>query len=278
MAAPSGYTNLVLHDTFAGTTLDLTKWSPALGANGDLWNNYGKLGNDPNGFPYTGYNTPDTTDSELYVPTPNKQITVNNGLTITATPNTARLNPGGVHYQYLSGALTSVAQPGHGPGESANFVLPQTGKQMVRINCKMPDMNRGIAPCMWFMPGNTGGNSNELDFLQGCFTGSPGPQNNKPLGTGYFANGDKGQASPDVGFDSTAAFHVYGIEVSWVTQTITGYADHKVMWTYKGTLSPQQYEIILNVQCWLPGQGWCTGVDGVTGGSWEIAEVQAWVA
>ena len=284
MATPAAYSSskMVFHDTFAGTSLDLTKWSPGQGANGILWNNLGKLGNDPNGFPYTGPNAPsNTTDSQLYVPTPNAQIVVNNGLMITAQPNTAPLNPGDVSYAYLSGCLTTVTKPGAGPGESANFVLPSTGKWYVQIRAKMPDMNHGIAPCLWFMPGHSGGNSNEIDFIQGGFTeGASAPQNRKPIATGYFGDGSNpaGFSVPDVGFDATTAFHIYGIELNWNTSTITAHADGNVVWTYTiQTPLPQQYEIIINVQCWNPGQGWCTGVNG-SSGAYQIAEVQAYTA
>jgi Glycosyl hydrolases family 16 len=285
MPPPTGYSNMIFQDTFTGTTLDLTKWNPALGANGGLWNNRGKLGKDPNGFPYTGNNTDangisQSADSTLYA---KSQISVNNGLSITAKPN-ANLNPGGIHYPYVSGALTTVTQPGSGPGVSAAFTLPKTGKWYVQARCKFSDMSHGIAPCIWFLPGPAGSSFNEMDFVQGCFapqkTTNPALYNNYPCGAGYFLNNNDVCASvPNVGFDATTSFHVYGVEFNWATKTVTGYADGKVVWTCSpGTMPVQAYEIIINMQAWKPGQGWCTGVDGTTGGVMQVAEIQAYAA
>jgi hypothetical protein len=282
MPAPPGFTNLVFHDAFPGTSLNLAKWNPALGAQGGLWNNFSKLGKDPQGFPYTGPNTnsagvSEGYDSELYA---KSQIMVNNGLTIVAQPNTAKLAPGGILYPYLSGALTTVAFPGSGPGVTVDFTLPSTGKWYLQIRCKMPDMSNGIAPCLWFMPGASGGNVNEFDYIQGCFgpqaTSNPALYNNFPLGID-FDNGPAPTAPPlvNVGFDSTQAFHMYGIEFNWDAGTVTGYVDGAVVYTH-ATPPPQSYEIILNVQCWMKGQTWCTGVTGSNSGSWQIAEIQAY--
>jgi hypothetical protein len=271
MAAPSGYTNLIYRDTFLGTTLDLTKWSPNWGFNGILWNNFGKLGYDPNGFPYTGPNTPVSTESELFAAS---QVKVNNGLTITLIPNTAPLNPGGVHYQCISGCINSVAKPGHGPGESANFVLPTTGKWLVQIRAKVSDMSHGISPMLWFLPGYTSG-GNELDSLQGGL--NPSNPNFCPFGCQYFGPTNSGNQTPNVGVDSTLAFHTYGCEVNWSTNTCRAFFDGKQVWTHTETLAKQAYAIQINLAAWLPGLGWATGYNGGTG-TLQVAEVQAYSA
>ena len=281
MPAPAGYTNMIFQDTFLGTALNLAKWNPAMGAEGGLWNNEGKLGKDPNGFPYTGPNTNSSGASESYDSELNckSQIVVNNGCTITAQPNSANLNPGGIHYPYLAGAMTTVAPPGSGPGVTANFTLPTSGKWYVQIRCKMPDMSHGIAPGLWFMPGHSGGAVNEFDFIQGCFapqmTSNAALYNYFPLAIDWDNGPAAGTHVPNVGFDSTAAFHIYGVEVNWAAGTATGYVDGKSIYSASQLPTPQAYEIIVNVQCWQAGLSWATGING-SSGSWQIAEIQAY--
>jgi len=271
MAAPAGYSNMIFHDTFSGTSLDLTKWSPSWGGNGILWNNFGKMGNDPNGFPYTGPNTPTSTEDQLFAAS---QVVVNNGLTITLKPNTAPLNPGGVHYQCVSGSIESVAMSGHGPGESANFVLPSTGRWHVQMRAKVPDMNHGMSPQLWFMPGHSGGNSNELDGVQGGLVTSN--SNNYPICAQYFGPTKSPEGVPNVGVDATLAFHVYGVEVVW-PNVINVYFDGAKVWTYSETMPAQNYMIKIDLAAWLPGLGWATGYAGATG-QLQVAEVQAYSA
>ena len=56
-APPAGYTTqqMIFDDQFSGTTLDATKWSAFLGAQGIAWNDHGNLP-----APYSGPNTPIT--------------------------------------------------------------------------------------------------------------------------------------------------------------------------------------------------------------------------
>jgi len=288
MSPPTGYTSgeLAFQDTFQGTTLNLAKWSPNWGGNGILWNNDGSLGNDSNGYPYTGPNTPTSTEDELFVPcgldgAAGQTLAVNNGLTITTYPNTtgaftgAPLNPGGVHYQCITGCISSVRRPGYGPGETANFALPSTGKWYVQVRCKNPNMIAGVNPVLWFMPAYSGGNSNELDFIQGGLAPGSSPNANYyPCYMEYFSGSDP-RSVPDVGFDSTAAFHIYGIELSWDANTIKFYADGSEIWSVSQTLVVQQYQIQLNNLQWL-NTGYSTQYDGSTVSAWEIAEVQAY--
>lgn len=288
MQVPAGYTaaQKVWGDTFAGTALDLSKWSPEQGANGILWNNGGRMKDDPFGFPYTGPNTNSagaslSADSELYVPwraDNSGPIKVNNGLSITASPNTPKglfgqLDPLGIHYGYQSGCICSTAKPGHGPGETAHFSLPQTGKTMWRINAKMCDMNHGLAPCAWLMPAT--GSGKELDFIQGCFTRGGGNQNSKPLAMGFAPSAQV----PILPFDSTAAFHEYGIELDWKNNLVNFYVDGKPIGTpISGQLSPCAYELMLNVQAWITAPGWATVVDNMSSGTFQIAETDVYAA
>jgi hypothetical protein len=281
MSPPAGYTarQLAFSDTFSGTRLDLTKWTPEGGYSGFILSNRGALPNDAGGRPYTGPNTPTSTEDELFVPTEgqaNSTIVVNNGLSLWVRPNSGAnlLNPGGIHYQALSGWLDSVIQPGHGPGETANYKLPSTGKWYVQVRCKMPDMVHGCIPGLWFMPASSGGGT-ELDFIQGGLNPSGSPNANYyPIGAGFAPNAD----TPSVGFDSTTAFHIYGIELNWATGKVTGYVDGTQIIQFNVGTSAVQYEIILDTMAWLPGLGWAVGYDRATSSAWRIAELQAYAA
>ena len=44
---------MIFDDQFSGTSLDTTKWNTYLGAQGIVWNNYGRIA-----MPYSGPNTP----------------------------------------------------------------------------------------------------------------------------------------------------------------------------------------------------------------------------
>ena len=65
---------------FTGTSLDSSKWNTYLGAQGTRWDNHGFLP-----APYSGPNTPLVNNEAMFGPS---EVSVNNGLTLTATPNT----------------------------------------------------------------------------------------------------------------------------------------------------------------------------------------------
>ena len=289
LKTPSGFSTMIFQDTFQGTSLNLTKWMPGIGAGGTLWNNSGRMGYDANGYAYCGQNTTNTSgaavlvggayDSELYA---YSQVTVNNGLTITCVPNSSNLAPGtGLIYPAISGAITTYNEPystnGTPTASTAAMALPSTGKWYVQLRAKLPDMSAGIGPNVYFLPGASGGNSNELDFIQGCFglTNS----NYYPFSTGYFVSGtDNSHTTPSVGVDVTQAFHIYGCEVNWDAGTITEYFDGTQVWSYTpSTLYAQNYMIIINIQAWVSGNGFTTGYASGTG-SFQIAEVQAYTS
>ena len=96
--APPGYSNqqLIFDDQFLGTSLDQTKWSPVLGADGVTWNNYDSLPS-----PYSGPNTPVGEEVAMFGPS---QVRVDNGLTLTAQRNT---NQWAGAYPWISGVVTT---------------------------------------------------------------------------------------------------------------------------------------------------------------------------
>ncbi len=264
MPAPAGYTaqQMIFDDQFSGTSLDTTKWNTYLGAQGTVWNNHGRLAT-----PYSGPNT-FTNEAAMFAPS---QVSVNDGLTLTAQRNT---NAYAGTYPWLSGAVTTEGK----------FSLPTTG-WYVQAKIKVPDMTQGMWPSMWFLPGQSGTPFNEIDFVQGGFTEGGGPVNQSPLGTGYFPTGQSNpvdEAVPNLGFDATAGYHTYGIQ--WKPGVgINGFVDGNLVWTVTqaqvpGGIVAQPYEMILNLQvATVSDSVWHTVPTATSpGGSMDVAEIQAY--
>jgi Glycosyl hydrolases family 16 len=265
MSAPAGYTSqqMIFDDQFSGTSLDTNKWNTYLGAQGIVWDDHGRL--PP---PYSAPNTPVTNEQAMYGPT---QVSVNNGLTLTAQRNK---NADASTYPWISGAVTTEGK----------FSLPSTG-WYVQAKIKVPDMTHGMWPSMWFLPSQSGTPFNEIDFVQGGFIEGEGPVNQSPLGTGYFPTGRSnpvGETVPNLGFDATAGYHNYGVQ--WKPGVgIYGFVDGKLVWTVTqaqvpGGIVAQPYEMILNLQvATASDSGWHTVPTATSpSGSMEIAEVQGY--
>ena len=206
MSAPAGYTNqqLMFDDQFAGTTLDTTKWTTSLGADGVVWNNFGKLPS-----PYSGTNTPGSDDLAMYAPS---QVSVDNGLTLAAQRNT---NQYAGAYPWLSGVVTTEGK----------FTLP-TGGWYVQVKAKMPDQTRGMWPAIWFLCGPSCSHDNELDGYEGGWLmSSP----NQIMHSDYFANQGQQQNAYNVGADVSAGYHVYGFRFI-PGQSITAFFDGRQVW------------------------------------------------
>ena len=277
MPAPAGYTNqqLIFDDQFSGTSLDTTKWNTYMGAQGSIWNDFGRFSS-----PYSGLTPPSQggsgTDAEMYAPS---QVSVDNGVTLTAQRNTSGptaqyANPSeGGFATWLSGVLTTEGK----------FDLPATG-WYVQAKIKMPDMTQGMWPGLWFLPSQSRTPFNEIDLVQGGFTGEV-PVNEAPLGAAYFPTGKSkpvGQTIPNVGFDATADYHTYGIKWS-PGDSIKGFVDGRLVWTLTqaqvpGGIVAQPYEIILNLAVATASDSSFRTVPTATspGGSMKIAEVQAY--
>ena len=138
----------------------------------------------------------------------------------------------------------------------ASSACPTTG-WYVQAKIKVPDMSQGMWPSMWFLPA-VRGPFNEIDFVQGGLTEGGGPVNQSPLGTAYFPSGQSnpvGVTIPDLGFDATARYHVYGVQ--WTPGVgVKGFVDGKLIWTVTqaqvpGGIVAEPYEIILTCR-WLP--------------------------
>ena len=86
------------------------------------------------------------------------QVGVDNGLTLTATPNT---NQYAGTYPWLSGAVTTEGK----------FSLPTTG-WYVQVEAKMPDQSQGMWPAIWFYRTRTASSPvPEIDLFEGGFLG-----------------------------------------------------------------------------------------------------------
>ena len=262
MSAPPGYTaqQMIFDDQFSGTSLDTTKWSAFMGAQGDRWDGGGSM---PLPSPYSTGSALGGTDYEMYAPS---QAVVNNGLTINAERNP--LTQYSATYPWLSGCITTMGK----------FALPTSG-WYVQVKAKLPDMTQGMWPGVWFLPAQRGTAFNELDFIQGGFTGA-GPVN-QVNAFDYFAPGGEHQSDPNIGVDLTSGYHVWGIE--WTPGVgIKAWVDGNLVWsaTASSSLSipSQPYEIILNLQvASQQTSGWHTVPSATSpGGSLKVAEVQAY--
>ena len=134
MPDPAGYTNqqLIFDDRFSGTSLDTTKWTTSLGAQGIVWNDNGRLP-----APYSAPNVPASGSADVAMFGPS-QVSVDNGLTLTAQRNT---NQYASTYPWISGVVTTEGK----------FSLP-SGGWYVQVKAKMPDMTAGMWPAIWLMP------------------------------------------------------------------------------------------------------------------------------
>jgi hypothetical protein len=258
MPPPAGYTaqQMVFDDQFSGTSLDTTKWNSYLGAQGVVWNNYGRLAT-----PYSGPNTPFSNEAAMFGPS---QVSVNNGLTLTAERNT---NAYASTYPWLSGAITTEGK----------FTLPTTG-WYVQVKAKMPDQSQGMWPSIWFLPGVFGTPTNELDGYEG---GWPGADPNQIMHSTYFSDQGQQQNTSSVIADVSAGYHTYGFQFI-PGRSFTAYFDGwRVLQLNASsgvTITAEPYEIILDLQvAGHAATGWHTLPTGTTSSaSMEVAEVQAY--
>ena len=257
MSAPNGYSSqqLIFDDQFTGTSLDSTKWVTYLGAAGQRWNSSGALPS-----PYSG-SSPGSNDAAMFGPS---QMSVNNGLTLTAQHNT---NQYASSYPWISGVVTTEGK----------FSLPTTA-WYVQVKAKMPDQSQGMWPAIWFMPGVSGTATNELDGYEGGFLGSPA---NDIMHSDYFANQGQQQSAYNVGLDTSAGYHIYGFQFI-PGQSITAYVDGRQVWQVNAssgvTITGEPYEIMLELQVAAQQtSGWHTITNANTPtSSMNVAEVQAY--
>jgi beta-glucanase (GH16 family) len=259
MNPPAGYSSsqLIFDDQFAGTRLDSSKWNTYIGAEGQRWNNNGRLP-----YPYSGPNTPITDEAAMFGPS---QVSVNKGLTLTATRNT---NQYASLYPWISGVVTTQGK----------FALPFTG-WYVQVKAQMPDQTQGMWPAIWFLPGVSGTPINEFDGYEGGWVGA---DPNRIMHSDYFSNQGQRQEAYDVGADVTAGYHVYGFQFL-PNKSVTAYFDGRQVWqvsTSEGvTITPEPYEIIIQLQVATSAVSSHTAPNATTpSASMHVAEIQAYSA
>lgn len=264
MVPPAGYSaeQLIFDDKFSGTSLDTTKWTTLLGAEGGVWNDVGILP-----APYSGPN--DTAhggsgfDLAMFGPS---QVSVDNGLTLTAQRNT---NQWASTFPWISGVVTTEGK----------FTLPTTG-WYVQVKAKMPNMSDGMWPSIWFLPAVASTSVNELDGYEGGFT-LFGPVNQVVHST-YFQNSGSGLGNDvKVSAGLAAGFHVYGIQ--WEPGvSVTIYLDGTQVWQLTeaeaGSIPAEPYEIMLELAvASAKTSSWHTVTNANTPtSSMHVAEVQAY--
>ena len=259
MAPPAGYSasQLIFDDQFSGTSLNSSNWSPELGDEGNTWDDFGELP-----APYSGPNTPVTDEIAMFGPS---QVSVDNGLTLTATRNT---NSYSSTYPWISGVVTT----------DGKFTLPTTG-WYVQVRAKMPNQAHGMWPAIWFLCGTKCSDNNELDGYEG---GWPGFEPDEIMHSVYFADqGQQGGKPYNVGSDVTSSYNTYGFQFI-PGQSITAYFNGKQVWQVLAsngiTIAGEPYEIILELQVASAStSSWHTVTNSSTStSSMEVSEVQAY--
>ena len=158
------------------------------------------------------------------------------------------------------------------------FSLPSTG-WYVQVKAQLPDMTQGMWPGIWFLPGASGTASNELDDVQGGFTGA-GPVN-QTNSYDYFSPQGERASTQNMGVDATSGYHVWGIQ--WTPNVgIKAWLDGNLVWSVSASsttsIPAQPYEIIMNLQVASANDsGWHTVPTATSpGGSLKVAELQAY--
>jgi hypothetical protein len=266
MPPPAWYTSqqMIFDDQFSGTSLDTDNWTTYLGADGQVWNNLGRLP-----LPYSAGNSVANGGSgdaiSMYSPS---QVTVNNGLTLTARPNT---NQWVSTYPWISGVVTTEGK----------FTLPTSG-WYVQVKAEMPDQSRGMWPAIWFLCGTSCPDENELDGYEGGFLlGGTNP--NDVMHSDFFADQGQQQSAFDVDTDVTAGYNVYGFQFI-PGQSITAYFNGTQVWQVNAssrvTIASEPYQMMLELQvAGTPTSGWHTVASSSTPtSSMKVAEVQVYSA
>ncbi len=265
MPAPAGYTaqRLILDDQFSGTTLDTKNWVTYLGSSGVVWNNKGNLP-----LPYSGPTSVANGGTgyvqSMYGPS---QVSVDNGLTLTAQPNT---NQWASTYPWISGIVTTEGK----------FTLPSTG-WYVQAKIKMPDMSHGMWPALWFLPPVGGTPFNEIDGFEGGMYGNIGPMNESGSSNYFPTVGSQTGANWGTpgGVDISAGYHTYGVRYIPGVSITTYFDGHQVWQTLESTatITPEPYDIMLELEVASQKAGFHTPTTANTPtSSMEVAEVQAY--
>jgi beta-glucanase (GH16 family) len=221
LAASLGYpaSRLKWNETFAGTTLDSTKWIPQIADQNGIWRKSVPA-------PLSATNSGGF-DAEYFDPA---QVVVNNGLTITAARSTAQAG-----YTWKSGCICT-----HG-----KFAIPSG---LVLIKMQQPDCSSGMWPGLWLLEG--GG---EIDIQEGGYSsGNP----NQVMASNLHA-GSSGQAIKDTGIDLSAGYNIFGMEYKPGVSLKT-FMNGIMIATYTSGIPTGAYQLLINLQVAQGTSGWHT--------------------
>ncbi len=259
LSAPAGYStsDLVFNDSFSGTSLG-SSWNPYVTSNaahGSPWNTVG--GND------SGLGAENNAD---YLSP--SQISVNNGLTLTAS----RQSINGLSH----GTATTFPETSGGVSSYGKFEF--TGGYL-QISMKAPSGD-GAWPSLWLLPGQGAGNSGdnfEIDMEEGGFTGAGNPNDAMAYHL-HTPSGTFGGTAP-TGTDLTSGYNTYGID--WepgksITWYLNGVEIGQVT-SAQTTIPTEPMELILSMDVGNSNtSGWRTSLDNSTPASMamQISDVQ----
>ena len=252
MAAPAGYTcqQIIFDDTFSGTSLNTSNWTPAL-APGSRWDS------EHLGAPYSSGGS---NQAAYWAPS---QVTVDNGLTLTARQTTQSDFGYSRGFNWVSGVVTST------------FTLPSTG-WYVQISAKMPDTSVGMWPALWFLPSSS---FQEFDGFEGGWLGpNPNEQGHSDFFTG---NGQQPEIWPTPnGTDITASDNTYGFQYipgQSVTVYFNGQQVYQILASNGSTISAQAYYLLIELQVATAQVRLHTVATSATpSASMKVAEVQVY--
>ena len=258
MAAPRGYTagQLVFDDQFLGTSLNSAHWTTAMSGQGDpAWN--------PQGLP-AGDSAAGTQYHQTYFSP--SQATVNNGLTLSMTPDTKYSSLG---YKYRAGVVTTYGK----------FTL-RSG--YVQIKAKMSDASQGGWPAIWFIDPTDGHGSQEIDLQEGGFTaksvGLPGktPENNIFVSTYHTPSGSQSDFPYVTRKPMNDGFNIYGMQYI-PGQSIKTYFNGRLVGSWTKNVSTTPYELIIwNTQAAPNTSGYHTTGVSPDPSEVSVAEVQVY--
>jgi hypothetical protein len=244
MAPPAGYTTAqqFFEDSFAGTSLS-PHWHTYISdanSNGYPWSSDGAGGSG---------STAGSFDAEYFKPS---AVSVNNGLSLTATPGSSQ--PG---YSWTSGVVETQG-------------LESISAGYVQIRAWMPDMSTGMWPGLWLMGDKS--ELPEIDLNEGGYTQSGSP--NTAMACNLHAAG-VGQQIVNTGADMSSGWHTYGIDYQ-PGKSLTYFLDGKQVCQYSSNVPSGPYSLIIDLQVAQQTSGWHTLVGSATPtpSVMRVAEVQ----
>ena len=249
MAPPAGYTpsQMYFDDQFTGTSLNTSNWTPEL-APGGPWDDESLGAPYTSGGPY---------QAAYWGPA---QVTVDNGVTLTARHTTSSDVGYSKGFKWVSGVITS------------NFTLPSSG-WYVQIRAQMPDTSDGMWPALWFLPSNS---DQEFDGFEGGWTGNANEQGHSDL---FLASGQQQEVWSTGGTDITSGYNTYGFQYI-PGKSVTIYFNGKQAYQVSSSsVLSEAYYMLLELQvASSSSSGWHTALSTSTPSpsNMNISEVQVY--